>query len=276
MADKPRRLPAPPRPADERGGVHECLRANRDKLSEACRREELLLEAQQAEHIELRPNLLAACGNERTMFCRDVKAGSGRVFRWAARGAGRRGAGLSAAHPRAVSVRPRGPARTTAESKPATEPASTPNPQTPAPPRRCLADHLADPDLGPVCRGQVISKIQRRQANWRLDPPLRKACRADVAAKCKGEDDQVAESGLVYRCLIGHADSLQPACRKELGRAVHMALYVWIPGSIITQRCDVDIANVCLKDRPNMLHDTGTISKCLADAVRLSRGWGGV
>ncbi|GBF99737.1 hypothetical protein Rsub_12450 [Raphidocelis subcapitata] len=198
---------------DEQGGVHACLRRNRDKLSDACRREELLLEAQQAEHIELRPGLLAACATERGMFCRDVKGGSGRVF-------------------------------------------------------RCLADHLADPDLGPLCRGQVISKIQRRQANWRLDPPLRKACRADVDAKCKAEDELAAETGLVYRCLIAQAETLQPGCRKELGRAVHMALFVWIPGSIITQPCDVDIASMCLKDRPNMLHDTGTVAKCLADTVQ--------
>jgi Golgi apparatus protein 1 len=61
--------------------VHECLRRNRDKLTEACRREQLMLEAQQAERIELRPGLLKACANERALFCKDVKTGNGRVFR---------------------------------------------------------------------------------------------------------------------------------------------------------------------------------------------------
>jgi hypothetical protein len=36
------------------------------------------------------------------------------------------------------------------------------SPHRAAPRRRCLADHLADPDLSPVCRGEVITKIQRR------------------------------------------------------------------------------------------------------------------
>jgi hypothetical protein len=35
----------------------------------------------EAEHIELRPNLLKACADERQAFCRNVQAGYGRVFR---------------------------------------------------------------------------------------------------------------------------------------------------------------------------------------------------
>jgi hypothetical protein len=35
----------------------------------------------ETEHIELRPNLLKACADERRAFCRSVQAGSGRVFR---------------------------------------------------------------------------------------------------------------------------------------------------------------------------------------------------
>jgi hypothetical protein len=35
----------------------------------------------EAEHRELRPNLLKACADERQAFCRNVQAGSGRVFR---------------------------------------------------------------------------------------------------------------------------------------------------------------------------------------------------
>jgi hypothetical protein len=35
----------------------------------------------EAEHIELRLNLLQACADERQAFCRNVQARSGRVFR---------------------------------------------------------------------------------------------------------------------------------------------------------------------------------------------------
>jgi Golgi apparatus protein 1 len=118
-------------------------------------------------------------------------------------------------------------------------------------------------------------RLPRRQANWRLDPPLRRACKTDVAKLCQAEDDQASEQGLVYKCLIKNAESVAPECHKELGRAVHMALFVWIPGSILTSPCDVDIADSCLKARPNMLHQTGEVAECLAGVVRARGGCGG-
>jgi len=61
--------------------VHACLRQHRSELSEGCRQEESLLEQQEAEHIELRPNLLKACADERQVFCANVQPGSARIFR---------------------------------------------------------------------------------------------------------------------------------------------------------------------------------------------------
>lgn len=200
-------------PGARPGAVHECLRKNGAQLTDACRREQLLLEAQQAAHVELRPGLAAACAGERARFCKSVEAGGGRVF-------------------------------------------------------RCLADSLADPDFGQPCRREVISKIQRRQANWRLDPALRRACREDAREMCQAEDDAAAETGAVYKCLMRGAESLGAGCRKELGRALHMAFFVFVPGGILTSACDADVADVCLKERPNLMRETGTVAACLADAVR--------
>ncbi len=61
--------------------MHDCLRSHRDKLSEACRKEELLLEEQEAESVELRPGLLRVCRAERRAFCGAVQPGQARVFR---------------------------------------------------------------------------------------------------------------------------------------------------------------------------------------------------
>ncbi|WIA10935.1 hypothetical protein OEZ85_011100 [Tetradesmus obliquus] len=194
------------------GRVHACLREHRRELSDACRREEMILEQQEAEHIELRPNLLKACADERQAFCAGVAPGSARVF-------------------------------------------------------RCLAEKLADPDFGPKCRYEVIAKLQRRQANWKLDPMLRRACRSDVDALCKSEDAQASETGEVYRCLVHNYDDLDPNCKKELGRAVHMAFFIWSPNSIMTRECDADVQRVCLKDRPNMDRVPGQVGTCLADVM---------
>ena len=63
------------------GRVHECLRAHRDRLSDVCRREELLLEEQEAETVELRPGIVRVCREERAVFCKEVSPGSARLFR---------------------------------------------------------------------------------------------------------------------------------------------------------------------------------------------------
>ena len=41
--------------------VHDCLRANLDKLSDACRKEEISLSVLQASNTELMPNIANAC-----------------------------------------------------------------------------------------------------------------------------------------------------------------------------------------------------------------------
>lgn len=127
--------------------MHKCLRDNVVKISKPCRMEELLLEQKEAGSIELSPNLLRACRAERAMFCKNVAAGSARVF-------------------------------------------------------RCLAEHMRTEDFGAACRSQVGYKLQRRQSNWRLDPPLRKACRTDVTKLCAVEDLKGTQDGAVYKCMV--------------------------------------------------------------------------
>lgn len=45
---------------------------------------------------------------------------------------------------------------------------------------RCLAENMASADFGQACQISVMRKLRRREANWRLDPPLRQACKPDV------------------------------------------------------------------------------------------------
>ena len=202
------------------GRVHKCLRDNRKKLSDTCRKEELLLEEKEADSIELNVSLLKSCKAERQLFCDAVQPGQARVF-------------------------------------------------------RCLAENMNDADFGSNCKYQVINKLQRRQANWKLDPPLRKACRSDVLTYCAAEDSAISEDGLVYKCMIKNFEMLSEGCAKEVGRAVHMAFFVWQPDAIITVDCDDDINRLCLAERPNMASRAGAVGTCLATLVsNCRRGWG--
>ncbi|CAK0736969.1 hypothetical protein CVIRNUC_000833 [Coccomyxa viridis] len=60
--------------------VHECLRTNLDKISDACRKEEISLSVLQASNTELMPNIANACKAERAAHCADVRPGKARVF----------------------------------------------------------------------------------------------------------------------------------------------------------------------------------------------------
>lgn len=54
---------------------------------------------------------------------------------------------------------------------------------------------------------------------------------------------------------------------QELGRALHMAFFVWQPDAILTSPCDNDIQSLCLVDRPNMAKTPGAVGACLTEIV---------
>jgi Golgi apparatus protein 1 len=39
---------------------------------------------------------------------------------------------------------------------------------------------MASADFGDTCQATIMQKLHRREGNWRLDPPLRRACKADA------------------------------------------------------------------------------------------------
>jgi hypothetical protein len=50
--------------------VHQCLRFNRDKISERCRNEEMKLAAIEFRDIRLRPKLNKLCSEEKAVYCK--------------------------------------------------------------------------------------------------------------------------------------------------------------------------------------------------------------
>eukprot|EP00271_Cylindrocystis_brebissonii_P014317 TRINITY_DN3562_c0_g8_i1.p1 TRINITY_DN3562_c0_g8~~TRINITY_DN3562_c0_g8_i1.p1 ORF type:complete len:1638 (-),score=492.31 TRINITY_DN3562_c0_g8_i1:1373-6286(-) len=58
-----------------------CLRKHRDRLSEACKEEEMRFSIMEASDIRLTPTLMNACGSELATFCRDVPATEGQAFK---------------------------------------------------------------------------------------------------------------------------------------------------------------------------------------------------
>ena len=50
--------------------MHQCLRLNRDKISDPCRNEELKLAAIEYRDIRLRPKLNKLCSEEKAVYCK--------------------------------------------------------------------------------------------------------------------------------------------------------------------------------------------------------------
>ena len=63
------------------GRVHQCLRFNKDKLTDKCRNEEMKLAAVEYRDIRLRPKLNKLCSEEKVVYCKDIKPGKARVIK---------------------------------------------------------------------------------------------------------------------------------------------------------------------------------------------------
>ncbi len=50
--------------------MHQCLRFNRDKISDRCRNEETKLQAVEYRDIRLRPRLNKLCSEEKAVYCK--------------------------------------------------------------------------------------------------------------------------------------------------------------------------------------------------------------
>ncbi len=69
------------------------------------------------------------------------------------------------------------------------------------------------------------------------------------------------------KCLVAKAQDISAGCRRELGRSVHMALFMWQPQGVLTSVCDDDIKAHCLKSDSAMDQTPGAIGSCLANIV---------
>ena len=80
---------------------------------------------------------------------------------------------------------------------------------------RCLVHNLGKADFGEACKTQIMTKLARRQQNWKLDVTLRRACKEDAAVAC-ADVDHDQDHAEVTRCLMkSHANITEP-CQHEV------------------------------------------------------------
>lgn len=92
------------------------------------------------------------------------------------------------------------------------------------------------------------------------------SCLPVVGSLCAAEDASM-QDGAVKQCMVAVSDDLSPGCRRELGRSLHMALFVWQPQGLLTAPCDADIHRLCLSRVKEMAAMPGAVLLCLSEVV---------
>ncbi|WIA10933.1 hypothetical protein OEZ85_011098 [Tetradesmus obliquus] len=253
------------------GKVLACLVENKAALkSDACRKEVFYLEKMEVNDFRIDMALAEACRGDVDKLCKEVQPGEGRVHKCLRDNSAKLSqackheevrmeikeadnvnlnVGLLRACANERSLFCRGVAPGSARVF------------------RCLAENMASADFGQACQISVMRKLRRREANWRLDPPLRQACKPDVDKLCSAEDTRRSEDGAVKKCMIANHAELSEDCQRELGRSMHMAFFVWQPQALLTAACDDDIQKLCLSKSKGMEVTPGAVAVCISEIV---------
>jgi hypothetical protein len=87
---------------------------------------------------------------------------------------------------------------------------------------------------------------------------------------CAAEDASL-QDGAVKQCLIAQADELSTGCRRELGRSLYMAFFIWQPQGMLTAPCDADVQRLCLSRVKEMAVMPGAVEVCISEIVSCTR-----
>lgn len=88
---------------------------------------------------------------------------------------------------------------------------------------------------------------------------------------CAEQDASLSQDGAVKKCMVDQADSLSDGCRRELGRSLYMAFFVWQPQGLLTAPCDADVQRLCLSRVKDMDAMPGAVEVCLSEIVSVPR-----
>eukprot|EP00898_Chlorokybus_atmophyticus_P002052 jgi/Chlat1/2848/Chrsp194S08770 len=251
------------------GGIVRCLRPLKDKLSSACAKEVLLEMEDAADDFTLDPGLNKYCSDDAKALCPDVEPGEGRVqaclrdnrasltwecqeelFRQEVEDAD--DIRLDAKLRKACMVDknkfcpdvPPGDARV----------------------KNCLEDHREDPGFSVACKKEFEAMMERRVADFRLDPELTKYCEKDINELCAFEkeslDSVAGFDARVVECLQDYRDELSvPECKEEVHRVMKRAAE--------DVRFDEPLADYCWEDRERLCKDVppgnARVLSCLQD-----------
>eukprot|EP00271_Cylindrocystis_brebissonii_P009749 TRINITY_DN2493_c0_g1_i1.p1 TRINITY_DN2493_c0_g1~~TRINITY_DN2493_c0_g1_i1.p1 ORF type:complete len:1041 (-),score=222.27 TRINITY_DN2493_c0_g1_i1:278-3400(-) len=130
----------------------------------------------------------------------------------------------------------------------------------------CLEMHHLDPDFSPSCKEEFEKMMERRATDFRLDPTLRKFCKADIGETCYPDAEDIAEvanwDAKVIQCLQDFRDELkEPKCRQQVRQLTKRAAEDIRFDKPLADACHADRTSIC-KDVPDGM---AQVFRCLQD-----------
>jgi golgi apparatus protein 1 len=114
---------------------------------------------------------------------------------------------------------------------------------------RCLAHNLGKADFGEACKKEVMTKLARRQQNWKLDVTLRKACKDDAEDVCSDVDHD-ADHAEMTRCLMKNYADISEPCQSEVCHSgFYSPLQAFIVQVFIVSACCTSVTRFISKNK---------------------------
>eukprot|EP00898_Chlorokybus_atmophyticus_P007954 jgi/Chlat1/815/Chrsp104S01269 len=251
------------------GATIACLRAHKDKLNDKCKAEVFQTMEEAADDFTLDAALNEACSPDAKNLCSDVNPGEGRVqaclrskralLSWECQEELFRQEVENAEDIR-LDARLRNACLVDKNKFCADVPPGN------ARVKDCLEDHRDDADFSPECKTVFEEMMERRAADFRLDPELTKMCAKDIEQVCGYEKDSLDAvagfDGRVVECLQDYkAELITPECKEQVHKLTERAAQ--------DVRFDEPLADACYKDRTSLCGDippgNARVIRCLQD-----------
>ncbi|XP_066493030.1 Golgi apparatus protein 1 [Tiliqua scincoides] len=133
---------------------------------------------------------------------------------------------------------------------------------------QCLKQNKNSEVMDPKCKQMITKRQITQNTDYRLNPVLRKACKADIPKFCesilrKAKDDSELE-GQVISCLkLKYADQrLSPDCEDQIRVIIEESALDYRLDPQLQMHCSEEISSLCAEEAAAQ-EQTGQVEECL-------------
>lgn len=132
----------------------------------------------------------------------------------------------------------------------------------------CLKQHRDEPNFDNDCHIVVVNRMIEQNMDFRFNPTLHKACKANIANYCapiianSKKDEEL--NGKVVDCLKNkfREGKLNTECEKQMTEVLHEQALNYKLNPLLQSVCKNEIEQICIP-KDDKIEDNGEIEECL-------------